>query len=89
MSVGNIGFITKHQKEYGSEPGPFAAQAYDAYRALAEALKAGATTGEQIKEKLAAVEFDGASGHIKFDVNGDVSGNYDLYVVEEGKWVPG
>lgn len=89
VSVGNIGFITKHQKEYGSEPGPFAAQAYDAFRALAEAMKAGAKTGEQFKEKLAAVEFDGASGHIAFDANGDVSGNYDIYVVEDGKWVPG
>ncbi len=89
VSVGNIGFITKHQREYGTDPGPFAAQAHDAFKALAEALKQGATTGEQIKEKLTTVEFAGASGYIKFDGKGDVSGNYDIYVVEEGKWVPG
>lgn len=62
VSVGNVGFITKHQREYGSEPGPFAAQAYDAFKALAEAMKMGAVTGEQFKEKLALLSLTGPLG---------------------------
>jgi len=87
VSSGTADFVSKHQAKYGSEPGPFAAQAYDAFQALALAIKAGAKNGEEIKNKLYGLSFDGASGKIQFDQNGDVSGNYDVYVVKEGKFV--
>ncbi len=88
VSSGNIGFLKKHRELYDQEPGPFAAQAYDAFKALSLTIKNGATTGAQIQQALASLEFDGASGHIKFDANGDVSGNYELYVVENGVFIP-
>ena len=34
------------------------------------------------------MEFDGASGHIKFDEDGDVSGNYEVYLVKDGTFAP-
>ncbi len=89
VSGGTIGFITKHQAQYNSEPGPFAAQGYDAYKALALAIQQGARTGPEIREKLLQLQFTGASGAIDFDDNGDVSGNYDTLVVREGKFMPG
>lgn len=88
VSSGSQDFITRHQQAYGEEPGPFAAQAYDAYAALARAIQQGATSGPAIREALAALEFDGASGHIVFDEKGDVEGNYDVLIVSNSLFVP-
>ena len=87
VSGGNPVFVELHKRVYGSDPGPFAAQAYDAVKALAEALKASDGTGTGIKNALYNVEFDGASGKITFDSNGDVAGNYKLFTVEDGEFV--
>ena len=87
VSSGTTDFIARHKAEYNAEPGPFAAQGYDAFQALALAIKAGAKTGEEIRAKLDTLEFDGASGKIKFDERGDVAGNYDVLVVKDGKFV--
>ena len=84
VSQGNEEFIQAHQEAYGSEPGPFAAQAYDAYTALEEALSTGASTGAEIREALLEVSFQGVSGPISFDENGDVQGVYEVSIVEEG-----
>lgn len=86
VSGGNEAFVAEHKAAYNSETGPFAAQGYDAMKAVGLAIQSGATTGEEIKAKLYSTEFDGASGHIKFDSNGDVGGNYDVYVVKDGKF---
>ena len=80
-------FIDAHIQEYGEEPGPFAAQAYDAFNSLAMAIKQGATTSDEIKDFLYDLEFEGVSGNINFDSDGDVFGNYEVFVVENGKWV--
>lgn len=87
VSAGSENFINRHRDVYGEDPGPFAAQGYDALKAIYLAVKKGAKTGEEIKNALYELSFDGASGHIDFDENGDVSGNYDVYVVENGKFV--
>ena len=55
--------------------------------AIAETVKAGATTGEDIRSQLFGVEFDVVSGHVKFDANGDVSGNYEVFQVINGEFV--
>lgn len=87
VSSGTSDFIARHQAEYGTDPGPFAAQGYDAMKALTLAIEDGANAGTKIKNKLADLEFDGASGKIKFDERGDVAGNYDVFVVKDGKFV--
>ncbi|MBC8501412.1 MAG: penicillin-binding protein activator [Nanoarchaeota archaeon] len=87
VSSGTSGFIERHQAEYGEAPGPFAAQGYDAFKAIGLAVEQGATTGEEIKNALFGSDFDGASGHIVFDENGDVSGNYDVFEVQNGEFV--
>lgn len=47
---------------------------YDAYMTAYEAIKAaGSTKGEDIKEALKNVTYQGVTGEIKFDENGDVS----------------
>lgn len=64
-----------------------APQAYDALHAIYIAVKKGATTGEQIKQILPTLSFEGVSGKISFDQNGEISDpsyKYDLFQVKEG-----
>lgn len=87
VSTGNAEFVAKHQAKYGAAPGPFAAQGYDAYKAIALALKDGARSGEEIRAKLLEQRFEGASGVINFDESGDISGNYEVYAARSGVFV--
>ena len=90
VSEGNDDFVRRYKAKYGesSEPGPFAAQGYDAFTALAGVIGAGQTTREGILNNLGTVEFEGAAGYVSFDENGDVrEGVYDVYVVENGAFV--
>lgn len=87
VSVGTEDFANLHEVRYGSKPGPFAAQGYDAAMAILLAIKQGALNSEDIKTALETLSFEGATGLIKFDENGEVGGNYDVYVVENGKFI--
>lgn len=84
VSSGTTNFTRRHTEVYGEAPGPFAAQGFDAFKAIALAIQNGASTGKEIMEKLKSSDFDGASGHIAFNENGDILGNYDIYVVRDG-----
>ncbi|KKQ71913.1 MAG: hypothetical protein US92_C0002G0003 [Candidatus Peregrinibacteria bacterium GW2011_GWA2_38_36] len=87
VTSGTSDFMTQFKATYNNvEAGPFAAQGYDAFKAIALTIKDGAKTGEEIKEALYKVEFDGGTGHVKFDANGDVPGTYDVFVVKNGKF---
>jgi branched-chain amino acid transport system substrate-binding protein len=87
VSTGSEEFIQKHIDMFGEEPGPFASQAYDAFTALALTIKKGASTGEEIRDELKDISFEGESGKIEFDSNGDISGNYNVEQVVTGKFV--
>ncbi len=87
VSSGTSGFIERYKQEYGEIPGPFASQGYDALQALSLALEQGAQTSEEIKDKLYELSFEGASGKIDFDENGDVSGLYEIFRVKNGEFV--
>lgn len=86
-SAASESFMQGFQEEFGAEPGTFSAQAYDAMTAIGKALIDGATTGDAIKNYFGELSFEGASGVIDFDDNGDVSGTYDVVTVENGEWV--
>jgi len=88
VSSGTDEFMNSYEQANGEEPGIFAAQSYDAFRAVHEAVQAGATDGESIATALREdVSFSGASGQIAFNEQGDVSGNYEVVVVENGEFV--
>lgn len=87
VTTGSEKFIQKHKVEYQETPGAFAAQSYDAFWALYQAIKKGAGTGQEIKDALGGVIFDGVSGPISFDGNGDVTGKYDILTVKNGSFV--
>lgn len=80
------------QSEYGVTEQLYAApQAYDALQAIYLALKDGATTGEQIHDKLPSITFKGMSADISFDGNGEEPGmnyKYDVLQVQNGVFSP-
>jgi branched-chain amino acid transport system substrate-binding protein len=67
-----------------------AAQGYDAFEAIYQAVKHGARNGLQIKNELPNISFDGVSAPIKFAPNGDEDGTnykYALLKVQDGSFV--
>lgn len=77
-------FADAHMEAYGEAPGPFSAQAYDAITAISNAVKDGAASGEAIRDALYDMTFDGVTGSIDFDENGDVAGEYEVLEVKDG-----
>jgi branched-chain amino acid transport system substrate-binding protein len=64
-------------------------ESYDAVKILAQVMKKVGTDSSKIKDALYKVEnYQGVSGNISFDKNGDlVSASYDIKVIKEGKVV--
>jgi branched-chain amino acid transport system substrate-binding protein len=87
VSFGTEAFTAAHEAAYGEAPGPFAAQGYDAMYAIGMALINGASTGAEVRDALYDTAFDGVSGSLSFDENGDVYGNYELFQVQDGAFV--
>jgi branched-chain amino acid transport system substrate-binding protein len=81
-------FAEAYKAKYGTEPNYNAAAAYDSVMVLAEAAKsARSIDAAGLADALAGVKgFQGASGLISFDANGDVvSKAYDIMRIEHGK----
>lgn len=82
-------FARRYQGKYGKTPIIYVATCYDGYRLLAEALRAGATSGSEIKDFLYKVKnYEGVSGTINFDRDGQVVWAARFMVVRDGKLVP-
>jgi branched-chain amino acid transport system substrate-binding protein len=71
-------FAQAYRQRYGGDPDPFAAAAYDAVMLLATAARANGPTRDGIQRYLhtlgqdgGAPAFQGATGDIRFDTNGD------------------
>jgi branched-chain amino acid transport system substrate-binding protein len=68
----NKAFVAAYKAKFNAEPDQFAAQAYDAFYIVAEALKKVKLTGNLDKDRLAlrdalpAVKLDGATGKFAF-----------------------
>ena len=71
-NVPNIrAFSERYRKKYGEEAHGFAAQSYDGLKLAVAALqKAGKADGRALREALAAIEYDGVIGKVKFDAKG-------------------
>lgn len=65
-------FVDKYNSTYNEIPNAFAALAYDSAYIVTNAIaKAGSTDKEAINKALREIEYDGVTGHIIFDENGD------------------
>ena len=87
VTSGTSTFREQYLETFSEEPGLFVAQGYDAGAAIFKAIQAGATTKETVIAQLTTLQFEGATGTIDFDEDGDVAGNYDVFEVVNGTFV--
>lgn len=87
VTNGTPSFEEMSQAAYGKAPDIYAAQSYDAYKAIYEAIKMGASTGPEVQKDLFKVNFNGASGHIAFTSDRFVQSNYLIYKVINSQFV--
>lgn len=78
-------FVKAYRQRFGSKPHSTAANTYDAVRLVAELIRAGAATGEGLKEALYSVQnFPGVVGPISFDSDGEVQRGVRLVQIRNG-----
>lgn len=81
------GFVDAFRTKYGTDPGVYAAHAYDAARIILSVIQGGNTTPEDIKKALYEVEaFPGVTGSTTFDEYGDVAKPIQFMMVKNGKF---
>lgn len=88
-------FAAAYRGAYQREPDSSAATAYDAVYLIARALREGHRSRESIRDYLAGVGreggspvFDGVSGPVRFDANGDPVGKpFTVVVIRDGRFV--
>ncbi len=88
-------FITAYKAAFpGKDLLPYSASSYDAamieITAIKNLIKAGKdVTRSAVRDEVAGISYDGVTGHIAFDANGDNSGQkvFSVYGVgTDGKW---
>lgn len=82
-------FVDAYREKYGEEASALAALGFDAYMAAYYAIeKAGTTDGPAVRDALADLQYDGCTGPLQFDGNGDaVKDMIVLKTVQDGKAV--
>jgi len=81
-------FVAKYEKAFGKKPDQFAAQAYDAFYIMTNALKAAGTADRaKLRDALAATRnFQGVVGNFSFDADRDVVMTPSVLIVKGGKF---
>jgi branched-chain amino acid transport system substrate-binding protein len=86
-------FIADYKAAFGTDPGAYSANSYDAAMIEIQAMKSLIDKGidpnrTNMIDAISKIQYDGLTGHISFDQNGDNAGNkvFSIYVVEGGKW---
>lgn len=83
-----VNFKSKYVQRFGEEPSAYSMYAYDGTISLIKALETTDDNINQVKDKLHSIKFNGASGEIGFDSEGDRTGvSYAIYKVVNGKFV--
>jgi len=80
-----IAFQNEFQKEYGYQPGPAAAYAYDGVSVIIEVIKKAGPDRDKIIDAFSTVNYSGITGEIQFDENGNRTGKVGLMKISNGK----
>lgn len=82
-------FVKAYKAKYHSDPTAFAPESYDATMLLIKSIAQGDRSGDSIATQLMKTgnNFDGASGIITFDQNGDVQKPLVIRTVKNGQFV--
>jgi branched-chain amino acid transport system substrate-binding protein len=85
---GGKGFAEKYKAKFNIEIQLYAPYAYDSMNVLLEAMKkADSSDPAKYLPALAGITYQGVTGNIAFDENGDIKGgSISLYQVKGGKW---
>lgn len=78
-------FVETYKTKFNKDPDIYAANSYDATMLLAEAIKEVGPDGEKVKDWLYITNFQGVSGIIKFDTNGDVIKPVIIKTIKQGQ----
>lgn len=80
-------FVKAYRDKYGKDPASFAALAYDATNMMLEAVKkAGSNDYEKVVAELQRLEYEGVTGKITFDSNGDPIKPISIVEIKDGKY---
>ncbi|MDD5266662.1 MAG: ABC transporter substrate-binding protein [Methylococcales bacterium] len=75
-------FKSAFRQAYGKEPGLLHDVGYDAANLIIKVMRDGAKNGDEIRTRLAIItDYQGASGLISFNANGDVSKPMEMKVI--------
>ncbi|MEA3459546.1 MAG: ABC transporter substrate-binding protein [Chloroflexota bacterium] len=78
--------LAAFKEKYGREASAYSALGADAARAMLTGIeKAGVDDPEKVKDALAGIEFEGVTGHIKFDEHGDPVKTVHILRVDKDK----
>lgn len=84
-------FVKKYKEKYNTEPDTFAALGYDQMYVIAKAMEKAAEKGQitrdNIREALAASNYNGVTGTVTFNDKGDWVRPYLYITVKDGKFV--
>lgn len=82
-------FAAAYKARFSEPPDVYAAYAYDAVRVLAAAMeRAGSFEVDDVRDALLGIDhYEGVTGHMAFDRNGDVVQYPRLYVARGGRFV--
>lgn len=82
-------FVEAYKAKYGKAPDQFAAQAYDGFFLIAEAIKkAGSTSREKVRDALAAIkDFEGVTGKFAFDEKRNPVMTPFVLTIQNGQYV--
>lgn len=83
VSLGVLTFAQQYLTSFETLPGPMAAHAYDAFVAIALTLINDAESRDEVAALLPQTKFDGASGYVEFNEQGDVPGNYTIFTIQD------
>lgn len=80
-------FLEAYKSAYNKEPDTYAAYAFDATSVIIEAIKQKGADRESVKSYLSTLEgFQGATGTISFDKNGDVMTKPQKLIVKDNQF---
>lgn len=86
-SIDYVNFDEEYKERFNESPSGFSKYAYDGVMALIKAIQETESI-EEAKNKILGMSFNGASGSVSFDKNGDRIGiEYTVYIVKDGEFI--
>ncbi len=81
-------FVATYEEKYGENPNILAALGYDAVRLLGAVIAGAGASGRDIRDGLYRTQgFEGVTGEMSFDSNGDVVKSFGIKKVQDGQFV--